>query len=136
MRCSGSAIAFSLILFAVAGAFAQKVESVEIRNVSVAEFRAAMDSLEGEVILDLRTPEELKGGKIPRARVIDFFAPGFEPAIDALGREKVYLLYCASGGRSGKTAELMRRMGFKKIYNMEEGFRGWLKGKMPVEKSP
>ncbi len=105
-----------------------------IRNVSVTEFKKAMDSLKDEVVVDLRTPDEIKGGKIDGALEIDFFGPDFEPAIKALDKNKVYLLYCASGGRSGETAELMNKMGFKNLYNMEGGFREWVKKKMPVSK--
>ena len=123
-----------LLIHLMAAAFGQQTQSTRIQNVSIDEFTAAMDSLEGEMLIDLRTPEELKNGKIPGARVIDFFGPDFEPAIQALDRDKVYLLYCASGGRSGETAELMESMGFKKIYNMEEGFSGWQKRKLPIEK--
>ena len=111
-----------------------QAQEVEIRDVSVAKFKSAMDSLDGEVLIDLRTPEELEKGKIPGAIVIDFFGSDFEPAIAALDKSKVYLLYCAAGGRSGETAELMSKMGFRKIYNLESGFNGWVKEKMPVER--
>jgi len=106
----------------------------EIRNVSVEGFKQVMDSLKDEVLIDLRTPDELKGGKIAGALEIDFFAPGFEPAIEALDRDKVYLLYCASGARSGETVDIMHKMGFKNLYNLEGGFRAWVKQRLPVSK--
>jgi rhodanese-related sulfurtransferase len=126
-------IALLLVFFTPREIYSQG-KPFAIRNVSVEAFKHAMDSLPDEVVLDLRTPEELKGGKIPGAMVIDFFGAGFEPAIEALDRDKVYLLYCASGGRSGETAELMRKLGFKNLYNLETGFRGWVKNRMPVAK--
>lgn len=105
-----------------------------VTGVDSQRFEYLMDSLDGEVVIDLRTPEELKQGKIPGATVIDFFGPDFEPAIEALNKNKVYLLYCAGGGRSGETAEIMKGMGFRKVYDLEEGFNGWSKKKMPVKK--
>jgi phage shock protein E len=123
----------SLVLLAFAGAYGQtRVEAVE--NVSDERFKLLMDSLGDEVLIDLRTPEELKQGKIPGAIVIDFFGPDFEPAIKGLDKKKTYLLYCAGGGRSGETAEIMEQLGFKKMYNLEGGFNGWVKKKMPVQK--
>jgi rhodanese-related sulfurtransferase len=107
--------------------------SAVIRNVGVEGFKHAMDSLQDEVIVDLRTPEELKQGKIPGAIVIDYFGSNFESAIQALDRNKTYLLYCAGGGRSGETSELMEKLGFQRVYNLETGFTGWVKRKMPVE---
>ena len=103
-----------------------------VKQVSAEEFQRLMHSIPTAVVIDLRTPEELKQGKVPGARVIDFFGPEFEPAIDSLDRSKTYLLYCASGGRSGETAEHMKQLGFKHIYEMPEGFNGWKKKKMPV----
>jgi len=127
-------IVFCLLgFFSLIECFSQQEPEV-IRVVTVEGFKMAMDSLQDEVIVDLRTPEELKGGKIPGAIVINFFGPDFEPAIESLDRNKVYLLYCASGGRSGETAALMKQLGFKKIYNMESGFGAWVKRKLPVSK--
>ncbi|HEX8040410.1 MAG TPA: rhodanese-like domain-containing protein, partial [Chryseosolibacter sp.] len=117
-----------VVLLVVAGtmeAFSQGRQET-IRNVSVTEFRKAMDSLKDEVVIDLRTPDEIKGGKIAGAVEIDYFGPNFEPALKRLDKNKVYLLYCASGGRSGETAQLMDKMGFKNLYNMEGGFREWV----------
>lgn len=113
-------------------ALGQTDDARDITNVSVSEFKDLMDSLQGEVVVDLRTPDEIKQGRIAGAVVIDFFGADFEPSIQALDRKKVYLLYCASGGRSGETADLMAKWGFKKVYNLEQGFNGWAKQRMPV----
>ncbi len=128
-------IAITFFFAGMASAFAQDTSAI-IRNVDVDGFKQAMDSLEDEVLVDLRTPDELKQGKIPGAIVIDYFGADFESAIQRLDKNKTYLLYCASGGRSGETSELMEKMGFRKVYNLESGFRGWVKARMPVEKKP
>lgn len=127
------------LIFCLIGLFSVKQShgqerTAPITNVSVEEFKQLMDSLENEVVVDLRTPDELKQGKIAGAIVIDYFGPDFEPAIARLDKQKTYLLYCAGGGRSGDTAELMQKMGFKKLYNLEEGFNGWVKKKMSIAK--
>lgn len=131
-------VSFLLSMFIAGTALSQGPPgnaSKVVADVSVTQFKQLMDSLEGEVIVDLRTPQELQQqGKIPGAVEIDFFGASFEPAIQALDRNKVYLLYCASGGRSGETAELMQGLGFRTIYNLTEGFKGWAKRSMPVTK--
>jgi len=109
-------------------------QSPVIRNVNVAEFKKTMDALPDEVVVDLRTPEEIEKGKIPGAIAIDFYGDNFKSELQKLDRNKPYLLYCAGGGRSGQTVEVMEKMGFKNIYNLETGFKGWVKEKMPVEK--
>jgi rhodanese-related sulfurtransferase len=126
----------ALVVFMVSATvlFSQTKPGATIHHMSSEKFQQAMDSIKDEVIIDLRTPEELKGGKMANARHIDFFGEGFEPAIQALDRNKIYFIYCASGGRSGETVELMDRLGFKTIYNLDEGFRAWTKKGMPVSK--
>lgn len=126
-------VIMTLILASGALASLAQNRSAVIRNVGVEGFKHVMDSLQDEVIVDLRTPEELKQGKIPGAIVIDYFGANFESAIEALDRNKTYLLYCAGGGRSGETSQLMEKLGFHRVYNLETGFNGWAKKKMPVE---
>jgi rhodanese-related sulfurtransferase len=123
-----------VILLSLGDTYAQEKKSDVVVNVSVDEFKQVMDSLKDEVLIDLRTPDELKQGKISGARIIDYFGADYEPEISGLDRNKTYLLYCAGGGRSSDTAELMKKLGFKKIYNLESGFNGWVKKKMPVSK--
>jgi rhodanese-related sulfurtransferase len=120
-------MAWTTVLFA-------QTKPAAVHHMSSEKFRQAMDSVTGEVIIDLRTPDELKGGRIANARHIDFFGEGFEPALDALEKDKVYFIYCASGGRSGEAVEVMDRLGFQTIYNLSEGFRTWVKKGMPVSK--
>ena len=105
-----------------------------VRDLSVSEFKAALDSVSGEVLLDLRTPEELKGGIIPGAVHIDYFDKDFEDQLIALDKNKTYFIYCAGGGRSGEAKELMEKHNFKAVYNLPEGFNGWKQARMPIEK--
>jgi rhodanese-related sulfurtransferase len=126
---------YLLILLSVSiNCFSQLKQDAVIQKVSVREFDSLMDSLQDEIVVDLRTPDELKNGRIPGALAIDFFGPEFETSIHALDKQKVYLLYCAGGGRSAETAELMAKSGFKRIYNLEQGFNGWAKQKMPISR--
>lgn len=106
------------------------------RNLSVSEFNEKLNSTSGEVLLDLRTPDEIKKGKIPGAVELDYFDKTFESKVANLDRNKTYFVYCQGGGRSGETLELMQKLGFKEVYNLPEGFAQWQQQKMPVEHSP
>lgn len=102
------------------------------RDLSVVEFKATLDSLPSAIVLDLRTPEEIKGGIIPNARQLDYFSKQFEEQVGQLDRSRVYFLYCAGGGRSSEAKELMQQKGFARVYNLEGGFTAWKKAQMPV----
>jgi len=81
---------------------------------------------EGLVVLDVRTPEEFDGQRLPDAVLIDFYEPDFASRIQDLDRDTPYLLYCRSGNRSGSTAELMQELGFTDVREVEGGILSWL----------
>jgi hypothetical protein len=96
MKTIGFAISLFGVLFVITG-FAQTDRT--IRDLTVQGFKLKMDELANEVIIDLRTPEELRSGVIPNATNFDYFEKNFEAQIKRLDKSQVYLLYCASGVR-------------------------------------
>lgn len=78
------------------------------------------------IMIDVRTPEELKNGVIAGTEVfINFYGGNFEEEISKLDRSKAYIVYCASGNRSGKAANLMLNKGFTNVYNLQGGISQW-----------
>ena len=84
------------------------------------------------VILDIRTPKEFKAGHLKGAKNLNYYADDFEAKVDALDREKTYLVHCASGGRSGKAMKLFKRKKFAAVYHMKDGYKGWTAAKLPT----
>ncbi len=81
---------------------------------------------EGDIVLlDVRTPEETAEGMIEGAVEIDFYGDNFEAEVLKLDREKTYVVYCKSGGRSANAAEMMAKAGFKNVHNLEGGYTAW-----------
>ena len=113
---------FGLILLTTLPfSFAQAV----IQNVDAQSFQTLLNRKD-YVLIDLRTNEEIsKKGMIPGALQIDYFASDSEKRIQQLDRKKTYLLYCAGGGRSMECAELMQKLGFRQLINLEKGFDDW-----------
>ena len=83
-------------------------------------------------LLDVRTPGEFGRGYIKGAINIDFWGKGFVDSVSKLDKSRIYLVYCASGVRSGGAMKKMRNLGFEKIYNMKGGMFGWRAAKRPV----
>jgi rhodanese-related sulfurtransferase len=74
------------------------------------------------VAIDVRTPAEVSEGYIAEADLfIDFNGANFETEMAQLDKSKTYVMYCRSGGRSGKAANYMVQNGFKMVYNLEGG---------------
>ncbi len=82
------------------------------------------------VILDVRTAGEyathIEGGVN-----IDFYNSNFSLIIDSLNKNKVYLIHCASGGRSGQVYTMMQAKHFKTVYNMIGGMNAWNTAALP-----
>lgn len=74
-------------------------------------------------MLDVRTLEELTAGYVPGSRNIDINSTAFEMTFDFLDRSKTYLVFCASGIRSGRAAEAMRAKGFASVFTLEGGLK-------------
>ncbi|WP_229728761.1 rhodanese-like domain-containing protein [Hymenobacter glacieicola] len=86
----------------------------------------------GTVLLDVRTPAEFAAGHLSGAQNLDFRAPEFAQRMALLDPKKRYVLYCASGNRSGKAAVLMQEKGFLKVVNAG-GFQALKEGGLPAQ---
>ena len=69
-------------------------------------------------VLDVRTPEEFATGHLQNARNLNFRAPDFAQQLAKLNPQSTYLVYCASGNRSGQAVAQMRKKGFRKATNV------------------
>lgn len=88
------------------------------------------------VVLDVRTPREFKGGHIAGATNINFNADNFSKSLEKLDRNKTYLVHCAAGGRSTKSLDVLRKLGFRSIVHLDGGFSAWEAAGKPVVKEP
>ncbi len=93
-------------------------------DLDVAAFKAKMTE-PGNVLVDMRTPEETAEGKIEGAIEIDYEAATFEAEVAKLDKSKTYLIYCRSGRRSSEACTYMATQGFKSLYNLKGGYNAW-----------
>jgi len=118
-------LSISIFLLLTCNSVAQKKGSKMI-NVSVEEFKMKMEE-PNMVILDVRTPAETAKGKIEGAIEMDIRSNDFQEKIQKLDKEKTYLVYCRSGGRSVKACGALEENGFANLYNLKGGFNAWKK---------
>ncbi len=86
------------------------------------------------VILDVRTAEEVADGHIEEAINIDFYSETFRDEIDRLDKNRTYLIYCRSGGRSGNALDIMAELNFREVYNISDGIIAWEAAGLPTVK--
>lgn len=105
-----------------------------VKNVDAATFKKLIDEKKS-ILIDLRTSEEIASkGMIPGAKQIDYLSADAETIIAKLDKSKTYLIYCAGGGRSGECANLMQKLKFKEVVNLEKGFGDWKNKGYEIEK--
>lgn len=122
----------SLLLFSsCANAQAPQSESA-IQNINVTTAQEVINK-EKIVLLDVRTPDEYAQGHIPGAQNLDFYASNFEEELKKLDPNQHYVVYCASGNRSGKAGKMMENLQFQHVQNVMGGFQAWQSQNLPVE---
>lgn len=84
------------------------------------------------VILDVRTPGEYVPQHLEGAINRNFYDGDFEAQLDVMNKDKMYLIHCASGGRSGVTLGTMEQLNFAEVYNMLGGINQWNSQGLPT----
>jgi rhodanese-related sulfurtransferase len=85
----------------------------------------AMSADENTIVIDVRTPGEVAEGYVKGTdKFIDYNGSNFADQIDALDKEKTYIVYCRSGNRSTKALHIMQEKGFKKLHELDGGIKG------------
>ncbi|SHK44911.1 Rhodanese-related sulfurtransferase [Reichenbachiella agariperforans] len=122
----------STLLMLVVSVIFCSCSSQKVELVSANDFHQSYQDDEDAVLLDLRTTEEMANGALDGAVQLDFHQPSFNNDLLALDKSKTYYIYCRSGGRSGRTAKLMKENGFQKVYDLDGGISDWITEGLPV----
>lgn len=83
-------------------------------------------------VLDVRTSKEFARGHIQGATNIDFNGSKFSAEIGKLDRNQTFLVHCAGGGRSTKSLEVFKKLGFRSLIHLDGGLAAWEEAGQPV----
>jgi rhodanese-related sulfurtransferase len=106
----------------------------EIKKVTIADVKSAIDNKEKAYILDVRDPDEFAAGHIPGA--INVSRGKLEFIIWDKIRErdaKIYV-YCLTAARSALATKTLNDMGYKNAVLMDAHFEQWIKAGYPVQR--
>ncbi len=107
----------AVILYSVFMYFRQKKI---LKTLSEEEFKAGYRKAQ---LIDVREPNEYSGGHILGARNIPLTQ--LKARLKEIRPDKPVYLYCQSGSRSGRAAQLLYKKGYKDLYHLEGGFKKW-----------
>ena len=95
------------------------------KSVAVQEFANIIADTTTVILVDVRTAEEYGSGHIENALNIDVKQDDFEKnAINMLPKDKTIAVYCRSGRRSKKAAEILSQNGYN-VIELDSGYTGW-----------
>ena len=115
---------FLVLLILVVGCKERQQEDLStIQMVSSDEMEELMQQ-EKTQLVDVRTEKEFESGHLIGAQNI-VYDENFLEKLESLDKNKPVAVYCHSGGRSEKCAEILKKAGFKKIYDLEGGITQW-----------
>ena len=96
-------------------------------QITPAEAKALMDSEDGYIILDVRTPEEFAERHIEGAILIPDYEIGEKAESILTDKDQLTLVYCRSGRRSKNAASELANLGYTNIKEFG-GINDWKYG--------
>ena len=96
-------------------------------QITPAEAKALIDSEEGYIILDVRTPEEFAERHIEGAILIPDYEIGEKAESVLTDKDQLILVYCRSGRRSKNAANELAKLGYTNIKEFG-GINDWKYG--------
>lgn len=110
----------------------QTLGAQTVKKLSPQEAETLINNNDNFTIIDVRTPDEYASGHLTKAINLDYRSQTFNDELGKLDKNKTYLIYCQSGNRSQKALDVMKELGFKKVYNMSGGISQWSADGLPV----
>jgi hydroxyacylglutathione hydrolase len=108
----------------------------KIPQMTTAELAERLEGGEASpvTVLDVREREEWEAGHI--AGAVHIPLGHLTDRVAELERDRPVVLHCESGGRSSIGASVLRAHGFTNVVNLSDGFTGWQRRGLPVERPP
>lgn len=104
----------AILILTLTGCDTQKQEEA-LMNITAQEAKQLMDTQEGYVILDVRTPEEYAQEHIPGAVLIPDYELQEKAEAVLTDKDQMILVYCRSGRRSKNAAQVLVSLGYTQI---------------------
>ena len=120
---------FALIILLIVNIYSEKNRKYQVVDTNGAVSLMDDDKL---IILDVREEKERSAGflnndlNIPMGQV--------KAKMDSLDKSKNILVYCKSGTRSDRIADILTKNDFQKVSSLKGGFNAWLKADLPVQR--
>ena len=100
---------------------------------SADKFEEKLKSTQNPQLIDVRTATEFGAGHMVSAKNMMVSDADFQQQIIKLDKTQPVFIYCQTGERSKKTAEILALFGFNQIFELEGGFAQWLAANKAID---
>jgi thioredoxin 1 len=120
-------VIFYFLLCGTGGCFTVRSnKSFSYSKLSPVEYAAVLKDSSNYYLIDVRTAAEYKRSHLAGAVNFSYFNFHIGRDVDTLDRNKPVLVYCQTCHRSPLAARKMKKMGFRKIYDLKGGYKKWM----------
>lgn len=96
-----------------------------MQTISCEEYKQLQESGEAHVLLDVREQDEWDGGHIEGAIHLPIGLVEATAHTVLPDKESRLIVHCMLGGRSAKACEVLKKLGYTNITNLDGGYLGY-----------
>lgn len=120
-------ILFSFLLCGTGGCFTVRSNKDFLYSkLSPAEYAAVLRDSSNYYLIDVRTAAEYNRSHLAGAVNFSYLNFHIGRDVDTLDRNKTVLIYCQTCHRSPLAVRKMKKMGFRKVYDLKGGYKNWM----------
>jgi len=108
-------------------------QGIQFINVDAKNFNSLISSQKG-TLLDVRTTREFDNQHIKGALQLNFYEASFSKKLLLLPKNEPIYLYCTTGYRSQRAAQILVGNGYTQVYNLYRGIMGWNANSLPTQR--
>lgn len=90
-------------------------------NITLREMKEILKTNSNVTILDVRSMQEYKEGHLGGSINIPVYDLPKEANRKIKNKKDIIIVYCSAGVRSKKAIQILKKMGYKNLYNIEGG---------------
>ncbi|MFD2045986.1 rhodanese-like domain-containing protein [Ornithinibacillus salinisoli] len=113
-------LVIALVILLAFGIFRFFRQRMYLKTITEEQFREGYRKAQ---LIDVREPQEFERGHILGARNIP--VTQLRQRLVELRKDKPVYLYCQSGSRSARAAQLLHKKGYEDISQLKGGFKKW-----------
>ena len=96
-------------------------------NITVEEMLEIIKTNNNVIVLDVRSKQEYNEGHVSGSINIPIYDLE-KNAVQKLEKESIIIIYCSAGIRSKRGIQILKKLGYKNLYNIEGGIENlWMK---------